>query len=71
MHDIKSKIKSYIYSSNYDIKDVIEILNSQYGYNETPQNFSNKLRRGTMKYAEILDIAEILGLEIVWVAKKP
>lgn len=71
MKDIKSQIKSYIYSANLDIKAVLEVLNSQYGYNETPSNFSNKLKRGNIKYQEVLDIAEIIGYEIQWIPKPP
>lgn len=67
--DIKSAIKSSIYSKNFKIKAVIEILNSQYGYNETSQALSNKMKYGTIKYKEVLDIAEIIGCDIKWVSK--
>ena len=33
------------------------------------QNLSNKLSRGTIKYSEIKQIADILGYEIKWIKK--
>jgi len=32
----------------------------------TIQNISNKIMRGTIKYSEILEIAAILNMSIVW-----
>lgn len=32
----------------------------------TVQNISNKLTRGTIKYSEVKEIAEIIGMEIEW-----
>jgi hypothetical protein len=33
----------------------------------TPQNISNKLTRGTIKYSEVKEIADIIGFKVVWV----
>lgn len=30
---------------------------------QTPQNFNKKLKRGTVTYSEVLEIAEIMGVE--------
>lgn len=35
----------------------------------TIQNISNKIMRGTIKYSEILEIAAILNMSIVWTEK--
>ncbi len=32
----------------------------------TSQNISNKLTRGTLKYSEALEIANITGRKIIW-----
>jgi hypothetical protein len=32
----------------------------------TIQNISNKIMRGTIKYSEILEIAAVLNMSIVW-----
>ncbi|WP_302826333.1 hypothetical protein [Anaerofustis stercorihominis] len=37
--------------------------------NVTPQNISNKLTRGTIKYKEVKEIADIIGFEIKWTRK--
>ena len=34
------------------------------------QNLSNKLSRGTIKYSEVLEIAEAIDYKIVWLPKE-
>ena len=38
--------------------------------NTSIQNLSQKLKRNTIKYQEMLDIADFLGYEIRWVKKE-
>ena len=50
--DIKNEIKSYIAKSGWT--------------QTTSQNISNKLARGTIKYSECKEIADIIGFSIEW-----
>lgn len=36
----------------------------------TIQNISNKIMRGTIKYSEVLEIAAILNMNIIWAEEK-
>ncbi len=64
---IKDDIKAVIVKSGWTMSDVVKELNKKYGRNDTVQNLSGKLSRGTLKYREAIEIAEIIGYEIQWV----
>jgi len=64
---IKNEIKSMIYASGWNMVDIVHALNEKYNRADTIQNLSNKLSRGTLRYKEVLEIAEILGYKIAWV----
>lgn len=67
--DIKNEIKAYIVRSGYSMTEIIDIINKQHNRNDTVQNLSNKLTRGTIKYSEVKEIANAIGCEIKWVKK--
>lgn len=66
--DIKNEIKSYIAKSGWTLTDIVKEMNKNRPENEqtTTQNISNKLSRGTIKYSECKEIAEIIGFSIEW-----
>ena len=47
-----------------------EELNKRTGTEFTMQNLSNKIRRESLKYSEVLEIADILGYDIKWEKRK-
>lgn len=65
---IRNEIKSYIAASGWSLVDIVAKMNESRSENEktTPQNISNKLTRGTIKYSEVKEIAEIIGFKVVW-----
>lgn len=70
MNDIRNEIKSYIAKSGWTITDIVKVLNEKYNIDTTSQNLSNKLTRGTIKYSEVKEIAEIIGFDIEWTQKR-
>jgi hypothetical protein len=69
MSETRNEIKSYIAASGWTITNIVKVMNEKYGTNTTPQNLSNKLSRGTIKYDEVKQIAEIIGYKIEWTKK--
>lgn len=69
MENIRNEIKSYIAASGWSLVDIVAKMNDSRPADEqtTPQNISNKLTRGTIKYSEVKEIAEIIGFKVVWV----
>ena len=66
---VKNDIKSIIVQSGWTMSAIIEALNQKYDRTDTIQNLSNKLTRGTLRYNEAQEIAEIIGYEIKWVKR--
>lgn len=66
---LKEEIKSLIIKSGYTMSQVVEMINAKHNRNDSVSNLSNKLTRGTLKYREAEEIAEVIGYEIVWVKK--
>lgn len=66
---VKNEIKGYISASGWTMTDIVHKMNETLPADKqtTVQNISNKLTRGTIKYSEVKEIAEIIGMEIKWV----
>jgi len=65
---IRNEIKAYIAQSGWTLTDIVKIMNNSRSEKEktTTQNISNKLTRGTIKYSEVKEIADIIGYKIRW-----
>ncbi len=70
--NVRNEIKSYITRNGWTITDVVKEMNKNRPDDQrtTQQNISSKLSRGTIKYSEVLEIAEICGYSIEWVDKE-
>lgn len=66
---IKQDIKSYIIKSGWTISKVAEELNKINNTDLTVQNLSKKINNETLKYSEVLQIADIIGYKIEFKAK--
>lgn len=62
-------IKGYIAQNNLSIRELHKRLVEKYNRDDSVQNFTNKVTRQTLKYNEILQIADVLGYEIIWKVK--
>ena len=63
---IKQEIKSYLARTGWTMTDLVSALNEKHNRDDSVQNLSNKLSRGTIKYKEVKDIADIIGAKINW-----
>lgn len=61
---VKNEIRSYMVAQGHTFESLAKLLSEKYKRNDTAQNISNKLQRGTIKYAEVIEIAEALGYKI-------
>ena len=67
---VKEDIKSYIVKSGWTISKVQDELNKKNGTDFGMQNLSKKINNETIRYNEILQIADIIGHTIKWNQKK-
>ena len=67
-NSIHKEIKMNLARSGMTLTEVVSRMNQNRSEENqtTIQNISNKIMRGTIKYSEILEIAAILNMSIVW-----
>ena len=63
---VKCDIQSHIIGAGYNQKEAVDACSAEYGWSDSDSNFSNKLEKQTIRYREVLELAEILGYESVW-----
>ncbi len=62
----KNEIKSIIVRSGMTMQQVVDLLSEEYGWSDSISNFSNKLTRGSLRYREAIQVADVLGYDLVW-----
>lgn len=68
--DLRNQIKSYITREGVSMSSVVELLSQKYGWSRSVANLSAKLSRGTIRYLEVTQLADVLGYDIVWEKRK-
>lgn len=68
IQSIKDEIKGHIALSGWQMGDVAKKISTK-NSKASLQNLSNKLTKGTIRYAEVKEIAETIGYEIKWEKK--
>ena len=62
----RNEIKSYISREGMTMTEVVELLADEYGWSSSVPNLSGKLRRGSLRYTEAVELADVLGYDLVW-----
>ena len=63
----KREIKARITEAGYSMAEAVELMSTDYGWSDSPSNFSNKLAKGTLRYREVCQLAEAMGYNLIWV----
>ena len=66
----RNEIKSYITREGMTMTEVVELLADEYGWSSSVPNLSGKLRRGSLRYTEAVELADVLGYDLVWVKRR-
>ena len=46
--------------------EVVEMLADEHGWSESVPDLSGKLHRGSLRYTEAVELADVMGYDIVW-----
>lgn len=68
--NVRNEIKSYIIRTGWTMLNLVEELSERYGWSSSVSNLSAKLQRETLRYKEAIQIADVLGYDIVWVKRR-
>ena len=59
-------IKAQIIRTGMTMQEVVDQLSEEYGWSDSVSNLSAKLQRESIRYKEVLELADVLGYDIVW-----
>ena len=66
----RNEIKAIMVREGVTMTEVVEKMADQYGWSASVSNLSGKLRRGSLRYQEAVELADALGYDIVWQRRK-
>lgn len=52
------------------LAEVVDYLSDEYGWSRSVPYLSCKLKRGSLRYGEAVELADALGYDIVWQKRK-
>ena len=66
MINTRNEIKAQIVRAGFTMQELLERLHVNYGWSDSVSNFSNKLARNSLRYREAIELADVLGFDLVW-----
>ena len=66
MSNTKNEIKAQIIRAGFTMQEVCDRLHDDYGWSRSVSNLSAKLQRDSIRYREVVELADVLGYDIVW-----
>ena len=70
MTNTRNEIKAQIIRAGFTMQEVLERLHEDYGWSDSISNLSAKLQRESIRYWEVIELADVLGYDLVWQKRK-
>jgi len=64
--NVRNEIKAQIIRTGMTMQQVVDLLSDEYGWSDSVSNLSAKLQRESIRYKEVVELADVLGYDIVW-----
>ena len=66
----RNEVKAYITREGMTMTEVVELLADEHGWSSSVPNLSGKLRRGSLRYIEAVELANVMGYDLGWVKRR-
>ena len=63
---IRNEIKAQIVRTGFTMQELVDRLAEEYDWSDSVSNLSAKLQRESIRYQEVVELADVLGYDIVW-----
>ena len=63
---IRNEIKAQIVRAGFTMQEVVDRLADEYDWSGSVSNLSAKLQRESIRYKEVVELADALGYELIW-----
>ena len=64
--NIRNEIKAQIIRACFTMQELVDRLSDEYNWSDSVSNLSAKLQRESIRYKEVVELADVLGYDIVW-----
>ena len=64
--NIRNEIKAQIIRAGFTMQELVDRLSDEYDWSDSVSNLSAKLQRESIRYREVVELADVLGYDIVW-----
>ena len=64
--NIRNEIKAQIVRAGFTMQEMVDRLADEYDWSDSVSNLSAKLQRESIRYKEVVELADVLGYDIVW-----
>ena len=64
--NIRNEIKAQIVRAGFTMQELVDRLDDEYDWSDSVSNLSAKLQRESIRYKEVVELANVLGYDIVW-----
>lgn len=61
----RNEVKSHITREGITMTEVVELLADEHGWSSSVPKLSGKLRHGSLRYTEAVELADVLGYDLV------
>ena len=62
----RNEIKSQIIRAGFTMQEVVDLLAEEHDWSDSVSNLSAKLQRESIRYKEVVELADVLDCDIVW-----
>ena len=63
---VRNEIKAQIVRAGFTMQEVVDLLHDEYGLSDSVYNISSKLQSESIRYKEVMELADVLGYDLVW-----
>ena len=63
--NVRNEVKAQLVREGVTMQEALNRLAEQYGWSNSISNLSGKLQRETLRYKEAVELADVLGYEII------
>ena len=63
---VRNEIKAQIVRAGYTMQELVDRLHEEYGWSDSVSSLSAKLQRESIRYKEVVELADVLGYELIW-----
>ena len=64
--NIRNEIKAQIVRAGFTMQELVDSLSDECDWSDSVSNLSAKLQRESIRYKEVVELADVLGYDIVW-----